>query len=119
MLARRAEGIPHELHHALLKAPAARNPLGDPPLKENGAHREQLSATLDVLVGLVLEQSSVKKGDEAMPTCNDLGKKHRWRERVEWFSADSTQSVGTYWYCTEYRMRSEERPADLESWRRP
>ncbi len=54
-----------------------------------------------------------------MPTCNDLGKKHRWRERVEWFSADSTQSVGTYWYCTEYRMRSEERPADLESRRRP
>ncbi len=42
--------------------------------------------------------------------CDQLGRKHKWRERDEWYGSRSTQSVGKYWVCAECGKREEAKP---------
>ena len=45
-----------------------------------------------------------------MTTCDEIGKRHRWRERTEKYSNWSSQAVGSSWVCLACGKRSEDRP---------
>jgi len=42
--------------------------------------------------------------------CEELGQKHIWKKKMEWYSPWSTQSVGPVWRCLRCKTETDKEP---------